>query len=336
MNIYVETWTNANRWRVLNEAVYSVSDGKLHPVDDNPLLLFNQSASMGLVVEMLLQPNDDLQLSLVKPVDNLTFYNQGDITYFGILYEKEFGDVARQFVLNHRGAWGAPLSQSASSMIPDSVPYRLLFSAYGDTVRVKVFSEGGAVLWSIMQTGVLTGDMAFLVNPGRRNIETSFPAGLDPWIGRTTFAWGVTEEFIDDTMDAGAITVPVSKAPTITAQPVFKEKVYSSWESPAFEGSGAFTYDVRSSLPGGLSLVMQGGRIVIFGTAASGSAGLYPVTVDVTDGLSTTRMTLMLNLQVLSAWNPPVETIPDASMALGDYYYQIAGGPVRKEFHVND
>lgn len=336
MNIYVETWADGARWRSLNGVAYSIANGKLSPVDENPLLLFNQNASMGLVVEMLLQPNDDLQLSLVKPVANINFDNQGAITYFGILYEKEFGSFAQQFILNYRGAWDAPLSQSASTVIPDSIPYRLLFSAYGDTVRVKVFSEGGAVLWSIMQTGVLTGDMAFLVNPGRLNYETPYPVGLDPWIGRTTFAWGVTEEFIDDTMDAGAITVPASKAPTITAQPVFKEKVYSSWESPAFEGSGAFTYDVRSSLPGGLSLVMQGGRIVIFGTAASGSAGLYPVTVDVTDGLSTTRMTLMLNLQVLSAWNPPVETIPDASMALGDYYYQIAGGPVRKEFHVND
>jgi len=336
LNIYVETWADGARWRSMNGVAYSIADGKLSPVGNNPLLLFNQNASMGLVVEMLIQPNDDLQLSLVKPVANIGFYDQADITYFGIVYEKEYGDFARQFVLNHRGAWGVPLSQSASSMIPDSIPYRLLFSAYGDTVRVKVFSEGGAVLWSIMQTGVLTGDMAFLVNPGRRNIETSFPAGLDPWIGRTTFAWGVTEEFIDDTMDAGAITVPASKAPTITAQPVFKEKVYSSWQSPPFDGSGAFTFDVRSELPSGLTLVMQGDRIAIFGTAASGSAGLYPIVVDVTDGVSTTRMTVVLDLQVLSAWNPPVETIPDASMALGDYYYQIAGGPVRKEFHVNN
>ena len=287
---------------------------------------------MGLVVEMLIQPNDDLQLSLVKPVANISFYDQADITYFGIIYEKQFGDYTKQFVLNYRSEWGPPISSApASPLIPDSIPYRLLFSAYGDTVRVKVFTEAGDLLWSITQTGVLTGDMAFLVNPGRY-----YSMGLEPWIGRTVFAWGVTEEFIDGVMDAGTITVPASKTPTITAQPVFKEKVYSSWESPAFEGSGAFTYDVRSSLPSGLSLVMQGGRIVIFGTAASGSAGLYPVTVDVTDGLSTTRMTLMLNLQVLSAWNPPVETIPDASMALGDYYYQIAGGPVRKEFHVND
>lgn len=332
MNIYVETWADGARWRSMNGVAYSIADGKLSPGGNNPLLLFNQNAGMGLVVEMLLRPNDDLQLSLVKPVANIGFYDQGDITYFGILYEKNFGGYAQQFILNYRSEWGPPISSGpASPFIANSVPYRLLFSAYGDTVRVKVFSEADALLWEISQAGVLTGDMAFLVNPGRY-----YSGGLEPWIGRTVFAWGVTEEFIDDTMDAGAITVPAPKAPTITAQPVFKEKVYSSWESPAFEGSGAFTYDVRSSLPGGLSLVMQGGRIVIFGTAASGSAGLYPVTVDVTDGLSTTRMTLMLNLQVLSAWNPPVETIPDASMALGDYYYEISGGPVRKEFHVND
>jgi hypothetical protein len=74
---------------------------------------------------------------------------------------------------------------------------------------------------------------------------------------------------------------------------------------------------------------------VIFGSPAAGSAGAYPLLLEVTDGVNTATVTVLLDLTVASQWVVDPVVIPESSIALGDWYYQIAGGPVRKEFHDN-
>ena len=331
MHLYTEAWADSSRWRLLNGASFMLDDGHLLAVQDNPLLQFNQNAEMGLVVEMILYPDDDLQLALVKPSASIDFTTQADITYFGIIYERQFGSYYHQFVLNHRSAWDGPLLDVASPALDNLATYRLLFSASEGAVRVKIFDALDALVWDVTQPGVLTGEMTFLVNPGR--MQDGAPSS--PWIGLTKFMWGATPSQVAAAMDGGAIVVPPLVAPSIVDQPSFQERQYSVWESPSFGGSGSFSVTARSPLPPGLSLVFQGDRLVIFGSPAAGSAGAYPLLLEVTDGVNTAMVTVLLDLTVASQWVVDPGVIPESSVALGDWYYQIAGGPVRKEFHDN-
>lgn len=139
MHLYTEAWADSSRWRLLNGSSFMLDDGHLLAVQANPLLQFNQNAEMGLVVEMILYPDDDLQLALVKPSASIDFTTQADITYFGIIYERQFDSYYHQFVLNHRSAWGDPLLEVASPALDNLATYRLLFSASEGAVRVKIF-----------------------------------------------------------------------------------------------------------------------------------------------------------------------------------------------------
>lgn len=329
MGMFVEAWANADRWLLLSNATFEVAGGHLMPAvaQANPLLQFRQNVTTGLVVEMEIHPDDDFQLSLVKPSTSISFDQQADITYFGILYEKQYESFYNQFVLNWRGAWGDPLLNVASPQLSNQTTYRLLFSAVSDIVRVKVFNTQGVEVASFTQSGVLMGDMTFLVNPGR--LQT----GVDrPWIGRSTFLWGATPAMVDTCMAAGKITLPGLDVPSFPTQPSFVEGVYSTWSSPSFGGTGTLSVIPQSKLPDGLSISAQGDRLVIFGAPAAGSSGLYPLCLSVSDGVSESMVTVYLNLSVAPSWSDVGCVVTAGMAALGDYYYRLCGGPLRKEF----
>ena len=332
MGVFVESWANADRWLHLNAAGFETSGGYLMPAvgQQNPLLQFRQNVSMGLVVEMYIFPDDDLQLSLVKPAESIDFANQGSITYFGISYESQYASISKQFVLSWRSAWNDVLQNVLSGTLANQTKYRLLFSVIAGVVRVKVFTELGELVVDITQSGVLTGDMTFLVNPGR---VRNGPAR--PWIGRSTFLWDASQAIVDASMAAGTITLTPVSAPAITDSPSFKEGIYNVWRSPAFGGSGNLSVLPRSSLPTGLSVAFQGNQLVIFGAPAAGTAGSYPLLLDITDGVSVTTIAISLQLVVSSSWTPSPSEVSAAAIALGDWYYEVSGGPMRKEFHDN-
>lgn len=329
MNGHIEVWESDARWKHLNSILYSVADGKLSVVsanEDNPLLQFRQNVSMGVAIESIIFPDDDLQFSLVIPSSSLQFNKQNEITYFGLLYERQFGVVTSQFVLTYRTSFGESLLNITLEALPNLTAYRVLLTARGDTVRLKVFSMTNELLRDATVTGAVTGEMTFLANPGR-----SESSGAMPWIGRTVFAWGGTEQQIIDIEDAGTIEFPPIQPPIIKVHPAFIEGVFKTWVGPSIGASGALTVEPTVPLPGGLTAGMQGGSLVIFGAPVAGTAGSYPISFIVSDGLTSTTIAMELIITVGSRWTVD-PGITDDVAALGDYYYQIAGGPVRKEF----
>jgi hypothetical protein len=52
--------------------------------------------------------------------------------------------------------------------------------------------------------------------------------------------------------------------------------------------------------------------------------GAYPLLLEVTDGVNTATVTVLLDLTVASQWVVDPVVIPESSIALGDWYYQIA------------
>ena len=329
MGTFVETWADSNRWSLLNGVPFDVSGGHLLPAvgAQNPLLRFVQDVSPGIAVEMLLMPDDDLQLSLVKPSSSIDFANQGAITYFGVLYERSFGAYANQFVVNWRDSWDHAIQSVASGLIASMQTYRLLFTLSGGVANVRVYSALDALLFSFTQSDVLLGDMTFLVNPGRAASDLT-----RPWIGRSTFLWGVSQATIDSILSAGTIVLPSLSIPSMPTQPAFVEGVYSTWSTPSFAGTGVLSVTPQTSLPPGLAIAAQGDSLIVFGAAAVGSAGIYPITLLVTDGVTTQSVTVYLTLTVQPSWMQETNVVTADMLELGDYYYRLAGGPLRKEF----
>lgn len=329
MNGHIEVWDNDSRWKSLNGVLYSIAGGKLSvldPNEDNPLLQFRQDVSMGIAIEFVIFPDDDLQFALVIPSSSIDFADEGAITYFGITYECRYSELYMQFALTYRTSFDAPLQHIALPTLPNLTQYRVLLTAHSNTVRVKIYSAADVLLQEETISGVLTGEMTFLANPGRNE-----SGGVMPWIGRTVFAWGATDQQIIDIEDAGTIEFPLIQAPVISVHPSFVEGVFSTWTGPSVGASGALTVEPTAPLPGGLTAGMQGGSLVIFGSPVAGIAGSYPISFIVSDGLTVTTILMELTITVGSRWTVD-PGVTDEVAALGDFYYLIAGGPIRKEF----
>jgi hypothetical protein len=205
--------------------------------------------------------------------------------------------------------------------------YRLLITSNAGSVTVKIYDALDAFIASHTISGVLSGDMTFLANPGRRvTLPTTYP-----WIGRMVFAWNATASEIAAIETAGTIVFPSISVPAVVDQPSFVEGVYSTWVSPSVGAAGGLSVQAGGDLPAGLTVGMQGGSLVIFGSPSSGSAGTYPISFVISDGLTTKSITVQLVISVGSRW--AVDSgVTDDVVVFGDYYYQISGGPIRKEF----
>lgn len=124
---------------------------------------------------------------------------------------------------------------------------------------------------------------------------------------------------------------PVLVAPDFPQPVNFREGAYASWTSPTFGGSGNLIFSTSSKLPPGIMLTANGSSLVLSGVPTQGTAGQWDLQVVVDDGLQPRTLTIGLAIAVASLFDVPGDVVTEESIALGDFYYQIAGGPLRKE-----
>lgn len=331
MPLIAENWPNLDRWKTLSLGIGGggavAADGKLTANAQNPIFQLKQPFTNYPVIDVRVNPHDDMQIYFAEQSQSVDFINLSNITYFGIYYELNFGGYISQFFLMRRLVPGGPLvGTPIFSGAPDT-EYRILLGATGANYYAKVYSAAGTELYDSGPLEVFdSGAMSLLVNPGR---NTTPPP--QPWIGELKIAWGLGEADVIASMDAGEIVVPPLVAPAIVSLPSFIEGVYGSWTSPAISGSGTFTFQVDSPLPPGLILSTSGSSFTISGRAPVGTAGTWPIRVLVNDGFQITSVDVLLDLSVLSAHEASRDTVSPAAEALGDFYYLISGGPLRKE-----
>lgn len=331
MPLVAENWPNLDRWKTLSLGVGGggaiAAGGRLTANAQNPIFQLKQPFTNFPVIDVRVNPHDDLQIYFTEQAQSIDFANLSNITYFGIYYELNFGGFMSQFFLMRRLVPGGPLvSLPIFTGAPDT-EYRILLGATSTHYYAKVFSAAGAELYSSGPIDLFdSGAMSLLVNPGR---NTTPPP--QPWIGELKVAWGLSEADVLASMTAGQIVVPPLVAPVIPSQPTFYEGVYGSWTSPAIQGSGTYQYELQTSLPPGLVLSTNGAAFTISGRVPVGSAGVWPVKILVDDGFQETELEILLDLSVLPAHEASYSTVSPAAEVLGDFYYLIAGGPLRKE-----
>lgn len=331
MPLIAENWPNLDRWKMLDAGVGGggaiAADGRLTANARNPIFQLKQPFTSYPVIDVVVNPHDDLQIYFSEQAESIAFANLDLISYFGIYYELSFGGFTNQFFLMRRTTPGGVLTSVALFEAPPDTEYRILLGATSTHYYAKIFSSGGTLLYTSGPIELFdSGSMSLLVNPGR---NTSPPP--QPWIGELKIAWALSEADVIASMDAGQIVVPPLVAPAIVSPPSFVEGVYSSWTSPAISGSGTFTFQVDSPLPPGLILSTSGSSFTISGRAPVGTAGTWPIRVLVNDGFQITSVDVLLDLSVLSAHEASRDTVSPAAEALGDFYYLISGGPLRKE-----
>lgn len=90
----------------------------------------------------------------------------------------------------------------------------------------------------------------------------------------------------------------------------------------------------HSRLPDGMSLALQADALVLVGAASISDSGDWPILVSfyTYDGLASLIQLPVSGLLVVdSAEDIEADGLSASSLALGDYYYALIGGPLRKE-----
>ena len=90
----------------------------------------------------------------------------------------------------------------------------------------------------------------------------------------------------------------------------------------------------HSRLPDGMSLALHADALVLVGAASISDSGDWPILVSfyTYDGLASLIQLPVSGLLVVdSAEDIEADGLSASSLALGDYYYTLIGGPLRKE-----
>lgn len=104
-----------------------------------------------------------------------------------------------------------------------------------------------------------------------------------------------------------------------------------SWLSPPFTGDAPFTLEQYSPFPQGFSAVVAGSSVQVFGSLPAGVDGNWPVALAVRDAHGDPTFFALL-LVIRPAWMASETVVDEASLSLGDFYYQLTGGPLRQDF----
>lgn len=88
----------------------------------------------------------------------------------------------------------------------------------------------------------------------------------------------------------------------------------------------------HSQLPDGMALEFQGIQLILFGTPAIGTVGDWPVSIQLwnIDGTRIGRQA-PFKIQIQSKEDQAFADNSDLGLSLGDFYYQLCGGPLRQE-----
>lgn len=104
-----------------------------------------------------------------------------------------------------------------------------------------------------------------------------------------------------------------------------------SWVSDAILGLASF--QLVTDLPDGLALAQSGQSLVLTGSIAPGLTGYWYVSLLLVDVLGGTRYEQLAIGIAPSFYNSVADPLVDVDdTELGDYYYTLLGGPLRKEF----
>ena len=104
----------------------------------------------------------------------------------------------------------------------------------------------------------------------------------------------------------------------------------NSWISDPIV-SGSFTLSFKSAKPPYVQVLPYGNCLELVGRFRAGYAGTWPVLLEITEP-GDVKSFLTLNIEILPWWQSQDDVVDADDEALGEFYYELCGGPLRKEF----
>lgn len=118
--------------------------------------------------------------------------------------------------------------------------------------------------------------------------------------------------------------------PTSLSVKFYERTSGNDWVSDPIT-TGLFSVEVKSPKPGYIQIIPYGNCIEVVGRTYSGWAGVWPILVLVKEA-GGGEFFLTINLEILPYWQMNEDAVTPDDEALGDFYYELSGGPLRKEY----
>lgn len=323
MSSFTENWANLSRWTIPSGKSVTLSGGRCYaaPGAANTRAELVETSPGGLpflFVQVEASIVDGFSIRCFDPDGVFLFHETRFVHEYGSFYLDRFTDD------------GAPIRRRLFSLPAGEYLFRVAFVE--SFLVFKVYQ--GATLIRYLETsiGQLGEVHAIALSPGQ---ALDPDAGPQPWIGQVVSVDGLNRysfpPYDSTLLGPETLDYPSLVVPDLPDQILFREGAYTSWSSPSFGGSGNLIFSTPSRLPSGISLTPNGSSLVFSGIPVSGSTGDWPIDVVVDDGLQPKTISVVLRIGVLSSFDIPGDVVTEESLALGDFYYQISGGPLRKE-----
>lgn len=207
------------------------------------------------------------------------------------------------------------------------VEYDFWFGVAEGHLQFKVFHSASLIRYASVWVSANWDMHSMLFCPGRSIDPDNGPF---PYVGQLSYSDSLNRFGVQAFLGAEVIPYP----PIAQMQDPFLSVIEGqpfSWLSPSLAGSGSLVVAVQTALPKGLILSMDGSRIRLSGVPAPGQAGNFLVALQIEDALDYRQLQLAsISITVLPASTAYFPDSPE-TVAAADFYYEIAGGPLRKE-----
>lgn len=320
VSTFTENWANLTRWTIPSGKSVLLLDGKCYaaPGASNVRAELVEAAPGGmplLFVQVDAAIQDGFSIRFFDPDGVFPLHEAMLVHEYGSIY------LERYLYLQP-----APVRQRLFALPAGQYQFRVGFT--DGYLFIKVYSDATLIRYAELPIESYWEVHAIAVSPGQAVDPDSIS---QPWIGAIASTDGQTRFGVDALLGPEEMGYPALVAPDFPQPVNFREGAYASWTSPTFGGSGNLIFSTSSKLPPGIMLTANGSSLVLSGIPTQGTAGQWDLQVVVDDGLQPRTLTIGLAIAVASLFDVPGDVVTAESIALGDFYYQISGGPLRKE-----
>lgn len=325
MSTFTETWSNLSRWSIPSGKAVVLSGGRCYaaPGADNARAELVEAAPDGrpfLFVEV--------EAFIVDGFSIRCFDAEGVYTDHETRFTHEYGSIYLDRFINSSGLAVDVVAHRARLFSLPSGQYLFRVGFAVGWLFFKVYQSGVLVRYLVLHIGQCGEVHALAVSPGQ---AVDPEAGPHPWVGQVVSLDCLNRYDFPALLGPEEIAYSDLVVPDLPDQIPFREGAYSIWTSSSFGGSGNLTFSARGLLPPGIVLTPDGSSLVLSGVPAAGAAGDWTFDVVVDDGLQPKTVSVSMRIVVASAFDVPGDAVTIEAMALGDFYYQLTGGPLRLE-----
>ena len=320
---FVENWADLSRWDLSIGKNVSLAGGRVTQVpgasNSSPVLRLKPSVygTPTSAFKMKVSFQEDFYATMFDPGDS---YPRSEVK----LIYRDGGLYLWCYHTNDPDA--APVYRRLFGL-SKGVEYDVWLGVAEGWLQLKVFQDASLIRYASVWVSANWEMHSMLFCPGRSADPVNGPF---PYVGQVSYSDGLNRFGIQAFLGSEVISYP----PIAQLQNPYLSMIEGqpfSWVSPSLAGSGSLVVSVQTAIPKGLILSMDGSRIRLSGVPAVGQAGSFLVAIQIEDALDYEQLQLAsISITVLLASAAYFPDSPE-TVAAADFYYEIAGGPLRKE-----